>query len=120
MKRWQKMTVSGLVAGALTLVTLPVLADTYSPGIDGREVRQQNRIYQGVNSGQITPREFRLLEREQARIRAAEARMKADGRYTRRERYRTHQMLDRSNRHIYWAKHNQRVCAPGGYCLGRR
>lgn len=120
MNCWRKMAVAGLVAGTLTLTGLPVTADTQSPAIDWREARQQNRIYQGVISGQITPKEFRRLENEQARIRAAETRMKADGRYTRRERYRTHQMLDRSSRHIYWAKHNQWSCSPWGYRAGRR
>jgi hypothetical protein len=120
MKSWEMITVAGLVASALTFSTVQVGADTYSPGIDRREDRQQNRIYQGVDSGQITPKEFRRLENEQARIRAAETRMKADGRYTRWERYRTQQMLDRSSRHIYWAKHNQRGGAPWGYRTGRR
>lgn len=109
MKSWQKMAIAGLVAGSMTLGSFAALAETNSPRIDKREAYQQGRIYQGVDSGQITPREFNRLEREQARIRAVEARMKADGVYTRRERFRTHKMLNRSNRHVYWAKHNRRV-----------
>jgi len=108
-KNWKKMAVAGLVAGTLTLASFPAMAETSSPGIDRREANQQGRIYQGVDSGQVTPKEFNRLENEQARIRAAEARMKADGTYNRRERYRTQQMLDRSSRHVYRAKHNNRV-----------
>ena len=109
MQRWQKMAIAGLVAASMAIGSFPALADTYSPRIDQREAYQQGRIYQVVDSGQITPKEFNRLENGQARIRAAEARMKADGVYTRRERFRTNQMLDRSSRHIYRAKHNQRV-----------
>lgn len=109
MKNWNKMVVAGLVAGSLALGSFPVLADTASPGIDQREACQQGRIYRGVDSGQLTLREFTGLEKEQARIRAAEARMKADGTFTRRERYRVNQMLDRSSRHVYRAKHHSRI-----------
>jgi hypothetical protein len=34
--------------------------------------------------------------------------MKADGRYTRRERARTQQMLNRDSRRLYRAEHNNR------------
>jgi hypothetical protein len=101
--------VAGLVAGSLTLGSFPAWAGTNSPGIDRREYNQQNRLYQGVDSGRVTPRENFLLQREQARINAAEARMKADGQLTRRERARLHSRLDASRRHIYRAKHNGRV-----------
>ncbi len=109
MKKWQKMAIAGLVAGSVALGSFPALAETTSPRVDKREAYQQGRIYRGVDSGKITPREFNRLEREQARIRGAEARMKADGVYTRRERLRTNKMLNRSNRHVYRAKHNRRV-----------
>ena len=109
MQRWSKLAMAGLVAGGLVLGSFPALAGPYSPRIDRRQVRQQGRIYQGVNSGQVTPREYRSLQREQARIRLAEARMKADGRFTRGERARLNHRLNLSSRHIYRAKHNGRV-----------
>jgi hypothetical protein len=83
------------------------------PGsVDWREANQERRIYQGVRSGQLTPQEFNRLEAEQARIRAAEARMRADGRLDPRERARLNAMLDRSSQHIYRAEHNNQVAAP--------
>lgn len=109
MKCWPKLVVAGLVAAGLTWGSFPAWAGTYSPGIDRRELNQQNRIYQGVASGQLTSREFRLLEREQHRIHNMEARMKADGQLTPRERARLHHRLDVSSRHIYRAKHNGRT-----------
>jgi hypothetical protein len=54
----------------------------------------------------LSPKEFRRLEKEQARIRAAEARMWADGRLSRKERDRLNRMLARSSRNIYGLKHN--------------
>ncbi len=107
MKSWRLMAVAGLVSSGLILASLPALAGPGSPRIDHREAYQQGRIYRGVDSGSITPREFNRLESQQNRIRAAEARMKADGRYTRRERARTHRMLNHSNRAIYRATHNR-------------
>jgi hypothetical protein len=85
------------------------LAQAGSPWIDQREAHQQNRINQGVNSGQVTQREYNHLENRQNRINAAENQMKADGRYTYAERARTRRMLMRSNRQIYRDKHNYRV-----------
>lgn len=102
------MLLTGIMVGGLALASLPAQADTYTPRIDKREAYQQGRIYQGVNSGQITPREYYTLQAQQARIRGAEARMKADGRITNRERARLHAMLNNSSRTISWAKHNNR------------
>jgi hypothetical protein len=109
MRKWQKMAIAGWVAGSVALGSFPALGETISPRIDKREAYQQGRIYRGVDSGQLTLREFNRLERQQARIRGAEARMKADGVYTRRERLRTNRMLNRSSRYVYRAKHNGRV-----------
>ncbi len=108
MRNWHKLAIAGLVSGGLVLGSFPGLAGAESPRIDNREVYQQGRIYQGVESGQITPREFNRLENQQSRIQTGEARMKADGRYTRRERVRTQQRLNSSNCNIYRAKHNNR------------
>jgi hypothetical protein len=62
-----------------------------------RETRQQTRIYQGVDSGQITHREFRHLERQQAW---------SDGVLTPGEAYRLTREQNRASRHIWRAKHN--------------
>lgn len=77
--------------------------------INKRQVRQQQRIYQGIASGALTPREAGRLEREQAKITCREHRFRSDGIYTPRERARTHRMLNRSSRHIYRGKHNWRA-----------
>ncbi|MDP3182034.1 MAG: hypothetical protein Q8M54_04360 [Desulfobaccales bacterium] len=112
MRRKNSGVVTALVVGGLILGGSPALAETFSPGIDGREDHQQERIYEGVQSGQLTPREFNRLEEEQARIRGAEARMKAGGQLDPRERARLNARLDRSSRDIYRAEHNNQVAAP--------
>ena len=76
--------------------------------IHKRRVTQQKRIYYGIRSGQVTPREARRLRKEQARIAVSIHRFRSDGHYTPRERVRTRKMLNRSSRHIYRLKHNGR------------
>ncbi len=99
---------AGLVLVGLFLASLPARADTRAPGIQRREWLQQRRLDQGLASGQLTAREGDYLPRQQTRIRATEAAMKADGRLTRAERARLHRMLNQSSRDIFRLKHNQR------------
>ncbi|NPV04609.1 MAG: hypothetical protein HPY67_07745 [Syntrophaceae bacterium] len=87
---------------------------TNDPGIQKRMENQERRIDQGVQSGALTPKEAGKLEAEQARIRQAEQRMKADGQLTPGERERLRKMQDRSSRHIYRQKHDAQTVGAGG------
>jgi hypothetical protein len=121
MRTWTKGIGAGLLSGAVILGSLPALAEPYSPSIDGRQINQERRIYQGVQSGQVTPGEFRRLENQQVRIDAAETRMRADGRLNRQERTRLQRMENRSSRDIYRATHNRNNISnhhPGAYRPG--
>jgi hypothetical protein len=103
---------AGVIAGSLLLGSLPALAQsTYDPRIDAREQNQQQRIRQGVQSGQLTPREANRLEAQQGRIQAREDRMKADGNLTRAERAKLTRMENRASNNIYRKKHNDRTAA---------
>ncbi len=82
MKTWTKGIVAGLLAGVVTLGSLPAVAGPYNSIINQVQMDQEQRIQQGLYSGRLTPGEFRRLENEQARIRATEAQMRADGRLT--------------------------------------
>ncbi|MDE2415451.1 MAG: hypothetical protein KGM60_11885 [Comamonadaceae bacterium] len=83
---------------------------TAMPRVDQRQVNQEQRIDQGVASGQLTPREATRLDRQQDRVATAEANAQADGKVTKRERARLHAMQDRDSRNIYRQKHDrQRV-----------
>ena len=57
----------GMLVGTLILGTVTVVM---AGPFTWRETRQQTRIYQGVDSSQITHREYQWLEREQGRIEA--------------------------------------------------
>jgi hypothetical protein len=108
-------TIAGLMLGSLLLAGSPARAQsTYDPRIDQREDFQQQRIQQGIESGQLTPWEARRLENEQARIQATEDRMKADGNLSPRERARLTEMQNRAGRDIYRLDHNDRTTAGWG------
>ncbi|MBF0497040.1 MAG: hypothetical protein HQK58_10780 [Deltaproteobacteria bacterium] len=81
---------------------------TDDPVIQYREKNQEKRIQQGVKSGELTPKEAGKLEREQARIKQTESRMKADGKLTKKERARLQRKENKASAHIYNKKHNQK------------
>lgn len=109
MKIWNKGIVTGLLAGVVIFSSLPAwAAGPYGSYIDRRQMNQQHRIYQGYQSGRLTPGEFRRLEHQQGRIRLAEARMRADGHLDRYERARLNRMQTHANRDIYRYNHNNR------------
>lgn len=77
--------------------------------INQRQSHQQHRIYNGIASGQVTPREAYRLERQQAHIARFEARSRRDGPgLTGRERYRLERMQDRASRNIWRQRHDRR------------
>jgi hypothetical protein len=75
-------------------------------GINHRQARQQARIYNGIASGALTPREAGRLEREEARIDALEARDRRNG-LSRRERAQLEGDLNRESRRIYRQTHDR-------------
>ena len=100
MKTWTKGIIAGLLAGVATLGSLPAVAGPYNSIINRVEVEQENRIQHARYSGRLTPEEYRRLENQQARIRATEAQMRADGRLTRGEKTQLAQMQARADQTI--------------------
>ena len=76
-------------------------------GINRREYREQQRINQGIRSGELTRREAARLEAGLARIRTDErfARMSGGG-ISPRERARLEREMNRESRYIYRQKHD--------------
>ncbi|MBI5576402.1 MAG: hypothetical protein HY896_08565 [Deltaproteobacteria bacterium] len=107
MKRW--IAAAAILAVAATIAVPAFAGDTDSPGIEQRQRNQQQRIYNGVQNGSLTPGEAARLEREQARIERQEQRFKSDGNFTRRERAVINNRLDKSSGHIYREKHDRRT-----------
>ena len=90
------------------LMALPIIAvaGTRDPGVNQRQHQQQDRIGQGVRSGELTRGETRRLEGEQRHIRREERAYKADGQLTRAERRDLHQDLNVASGNIYNEKHD--------------
>jgi hypothetical protein len=94
---------TALTLGLATLAAIPAEAR-----INQRQAHQQQRIYRGVASGQLTPRETYRLERQQAHIARYENRSRADGGgLSWRERYRVERMQDRASRNVYRQRHDR-------------
>ncbi|MGZ3493908.1 MAG: hypothetical protein ACXU99_10990 [Thermodesulfobacteriota bacterium] len=99
-----KKMLLGILVGTLIFGTVSIaMAGPFT----WRETRQQARIYQGVDSGQITWGENQRLEREQGRIEADRQRAWADGKFTPREACRLTREQNRASRDIWRAKHNR-------------
>lgn len=90
----------------LSAIAVPVLAQTNTPNIDQREINQQKRIDQGVQSGALTTREANKLERGETRIESMEGKAKADGVVTNKERAHLEHAENKESRAIYREKHD--------------
>jgi uncharacterized membrane protein YebE (DUF533 family) len=95
------------IAAIATAITLPAFAQTYTPGIDQRQMNQEQRIDQGIASGQLTQREAARLERGQQRVDNMENRAKSDGVVTARERARVQHAQNVESKRIYRQKHDR-------------
>jgi tellurite resistance protein len=93
----------------LAVGMLSVSAQTATPRVTKRQVQQQARIKEGVKSGQLTPRETRKLERQQAKIAVDKAKAKADGVVTPAERRKLMREQNRASKRIYKEKHDAQV-----------
>ncbi|HEY7183860.1 MAG TPA: hypothetical protein VIC84_20680 [Blastocatellia bacterium] len=79
----------------------------YRNGINEREHNQQQRIRQGIRSGELTRVEAARLEKQEAQIRLNEAiARRSGGKFTPRERARIQHQLNRESRNIYRQKHD--------------
>jgi hypothetical protein len=99
------MKLRTLVAACAAIVAIPVFAQP-TPVIDKREARQEARIDQGVASGQLTGRETARLEKGQQRVENMEAKAKADGVVTPRERTKIRHAQNVESRRIHRQKHD--------------
>lgn len=79
-----------------------------TPYLDRREANQAHRIRQGLRDGSLTRGEVTRLRAEQRHIHREEARFKADGHFTPRERAHLQRDVNRASRDIYRARHNRR------------
>jgi hypothetical protein len=97
--------IAGVVVSTFLLGSLLFAQGT----INERERRQQRRIADGVQDGELTRKEARKLGRQQARIHRAEARAKADGEFRAKERATIQKKQNRASRQIYKQKHDRQT-----------
>ncbi len=102
-----------LLAGALAVLAVPAFSQTSNPApvINQRKENQQDRIANGVQSGQLTAGETRNLEKKEAGLNAEENRMenRDNGNLTAADKARLTRQQNRMSRQIYRDKHNGRV-----------
>lgn len=103
----QKLCLSTAVA-LLTLNAASAFAEhrPRDPGVNARQHSQNERIRQGVRSGELTRNEAQGLREDRREIRQMEREYKSDGVLTRDERRDLHQEQNEFSRNIYQEKHD--------------
>jgi len=97
--------------GVFALLAFPALAQNTADVVQ-RDVNQQKRIEQGLQSGQLTTKEAAKLEQGEARIEKMEQRADADGKMTDAEKRRIEQAQNKESQQIYQDKHNAQTGNP--------
>ncbi len=105
-----KKLVAAIVASTVMMAgAMPLGAAEEKEGrIQQREENQQDRIAQGVASGQLTPKETANLESKEAKLnKEIRADRKANGgKLTNKEKRQINRQQNRLSRDIYKDKHN--------------
>ena len=97
-----------IAVGAMTLLmTGMAYAEAETPVIDQRQTNQEQRIDQGIASGQLNEREVNRLNKQQGHINKMEDKAKSDGVVTKREKARIEHAKNRASRHIAREKHDR-------------
>src|SRR5258708_6806097 len=117
----ERMTKFRLIPYAVLTAGMLVSGGAYAHAmrdIDRQQDYQQNRIEQGIRSGQITRSEAARLEQGERAIDRAQARARADGVVTDSERRRIEGMVQRENRDIYRQSHDRQQAWDRGQSWG--
>ena len=106
---------AAVLAQAATAPVAPTLppSQATSKTIANRKVDQQNRIANGVQSGQLTPGETSHLEKQEAGINKEEAGMREanNGKLTSADKKTLDKQQNKESRRIARDKHNTHVAA---------
>jgi len=104
-----KMTLALSIA---TLLSGAALAQTAAEKDQQRDVNQQQRIENGLQSGQLSTKEAGRLEREQQHVDRMEARDLKDGHMSAGEQLRLDKAQDAASADIYRQKHDAQTGNP--------
>lgn len=106
------MKISNVLLFATLVALLPATAAMARGGdwnkFDHRLDRQDMRIENGIESGELTRKEARRLRKQQRRIARLKRDFRRDGHLTRKERRTLKNELSRASKRIYRLKHNDR------------
>ena len=106
------MTKITLALCAATFLGSAAFADTVAEKDQQRDVNQQQRIEQGLQSGQLSTKEAGRLEREQQHVDRMEARDLKDGHMSAGEQLRLDKAQDAASADIYRQKHDAQTGNP--------
>jgi len=100
-----------ILAPAAIFAQATTTTTTTPPTIHDRKIDQQDRIAQGVKSGELTAGETSHLEGQEAGINKEESGMRAEdnGHLTKQDRKTLDHQQNQESRRIYRDKHNSRV-----------
>lgn len=98
---------------AAILATAPAFATTTGSdrrlaATESRDARQESRIIDGIATGSINANEAARFNNQQTRVDNSQARLAADGHFSRRDYARVDYRQDRANRSIARARNNRR------------
>ncbi len=101
-----------VVGGAVAAQTVVPANSTGTPGLIKREGLQQQRINQGIASGQLNQREVKRLQARENKLANDVATAKVDGKVTKKERALLNREANRDSRAIYRQKHDLQQAKP--------
>jgi hypothetical protein len=122
----RNMTNRFITLGAAMLMAVSIsMAQTNPPApgeVGARKQIQQDRIANGIQSGQLTAGETRNLEHREANLNRNERQMRAEdgGHLTAADHARLNQQENHISNKIYQDKHNDRVAHYGNGEIGQR
>ncbi len=96
---------SGIV---LSLVFSSMTAFVWAGEVKKREENQQNRVAQGVKSGELTAGETARIEKGEQKIEADRKAALADGKMTRKEKKKLNREENKESKKIHHLKHNEK------------
>jgi hypothetical protein len=101
-----------LAAGLAVCTTATSAQAQNAADVVQRDVNQQNRIEQGLKSGQLNTKEAGRLEREESRVDKMEANAMKDGKVTNAEKRRIERAENKVSKDIYNEKHDGQTGDP--------
>jgi len=102
-----------LLFALIAVAAAPAFAQTSgAPGFQQRDINQQERIEQGLQSGQLTTREAGKLEKEEAHVDKMESNALRDGKVTPAEQARINAAQNKASNDLYREKHDAQTGNP--------